>query len=142
MKKKIVLVFGVFDLFHRGHSAFLKQAQRHGNSLFVVIARDKSVLNLKGKKPDHSESQRARVIKSVRGVKKVFLGDMQQGRYSVIKKYKPDVICLGYDQNGLKKDLERRIKNGELLAAKLITLKPHKPHLYKTSIARKSLRKN
>ena len=48
MKK--VILFGTFDIFHKGHKNFLEQAQEFGDYLIVVIARDKTVKKIKGKK--------------------------------------------------------------------------------------------
>jgi len=41
IKKKKVMVFGTFDIFHPGHRSFLNQAKKYGNYLIVVVARDK-----------------------------------------------------------------------------------------------------
>ena len=43
-----IMTFGTFDIFHLGHKSFLKQAREFGNYLIVVIARDKTVKNIKG----------------------------------------------------------------------------------------------
>ena len=45
------MAFGTFDLLHPGHEHFLKQAKRYGD-LIVVIARDNTVLKVKGKKTE------------------------------------------------------------------------------------------
>ena len=47
-----VAVFGVFDGIHAGHQDFLRQAREYGDELVVIVARDKSVTQLKGKPPD------------------------------------------------------------------------------------------
>ncbi len=59
----------------------------------------------------------------------------------VIKKYKPDIICLGYDQRGLDEDLQMRIRRGDLPRIRLMRLEPHKPKRYKTSLVRRKLQK-
>ncbi len=41
--KKIVYVDGVFDLFHAGHLAFLRQVKKLGNYLLVGVVKDDDV---------------------------------------------------------------------------------------------------
>ncbi|MFH1181685.1 MAG: adenylyltransferase/cytidyltransferase family protein, partial [Candidatus Woesearchaeota archaeon] len=53
-----VMVFGTFDILHRGHEHFLRQAKKHGR-LIVVVARSSIVRKLKGKPPMFSERKRA-----------------------------------------------------------------------------------
>lgn len=61
-----VLIFGTFDIFHKGHINFIKQARACGDSnstskstaLIAVIARDKTVLEIKGKLPKNNENKR------------------------------------------------------------------------------------
>ena len=50
------MAFGTFDLLHPGHINFLNQAKKHGQ-LIIVIARDKTVKEVKGKLPQHKEKQ-------------------------------------------------------------------------------------
>ena len=45
--RKKVMVFGTFDIFHKGHENFLKQAKKLGDCLTVVVARDETVLKFK-----------------------------------------------------------------------------------------------
>ena len=45
-----VLVFGTFDIFHKGHEYFLSEAAKHG-SLNVVVARDLTTYEVKGRFP-------------------------------------------------------------------------------------------
>jgi FAD synthetase len=138
-KEKTVLVFGVFDLLHPGHGYFLKTAAKKG-SLIVVVARDKAVFTLKGRKPDHSEKKRLTAVRAVSCVARAVLGDSVQGKYSAIKKYKPDIVCLGYDQIGLGKDIRARIRQGELKNMCIMTLPSHFPEKYRTSLVRNELK--
>lgn len=133
MKK--VLAFGTFDILHPGHVNFLKQAKKHGDFLIVVVARDATVKKVKGRKPKYSEKKRLAKIKKLEIVNYALLGN-KKGKYSIIEKIKPNVICLGYDQNsftnGLKQELRKR-----KIKAKIIRLKPYKAHKYKSSKLRK-----
>jgi len=41
------MVFGTFDVFHKGHESFLRQAYCYGDFLVAVVARDKTVAKIK-----------------------------------------------------------------------------------------------
>ena len=55
---KTVLVFGTFDGLHEGHQFFLKKARALGDRLVVVVARDVSVIALKGRSARLHEQER------------------------------------------------------------------------------------
>lgn len=62
-KKTIILVGGVFDIIHIGHIRFLKQAQKLGNILIVLLENNKKVKKIKGKKrPIHTQKERAEML--------------------------------------------------------------------------------
>jgi FAD synthetase len=131
-----VLVFGTYDIFHPGHEFFLKKAKSYGDKLLVVIARDSTVKNLKGKKPKNSEKKRHSKINSLSYVDKVYLG-YKKDKYKIIEKIKPDIICIGYDQNSFNKNLKKILKERGL-SPKIIKIKEsYKPHKYKSSILNK-----
>ena len=55
------MVFGTFDLIHKGHLYFLRQAKKQGGKsaqLVVSIARDINVKKIKRAKPVFNEKQR------------------------------------------------------------------------------------
>ena len=132
---KKVLVFGTFDLLHKGHLDFFKQARKHGNILIAVIARDKTVMMVKNRKPLHNEKKR--LINAGKHVDKAVLGGLGN-KYAVITAIKPEVICLGYDQNSFTKGLRSELKKRNI-KAKVIRLKPYKSRVYKTTMIRKRL---
>lgn len=125
---KTVMVFGTFDLLHPGHINFLNQARKYGN-LIIVIARDNTVKQIKGKLPRRNEKQRLKAVLGLNLANKVVLGSLND-KYAAIKKYQPDIIALGYDQNhfidGLK-DLKIKIRR----------LKSYRPKKYKSSLISK-----
>lgn len=127
------MVFGVFDGLHPGHRAFLRQARRYGKELIVVVARDSAVRKLKNKKPRQGEKERLKAVCKVNGVTQAVLGDRRQSSYTVIKKYKPDVVCLGYDQGWLEEDLKRRMSRKLVPRVLLMRLKPYHPERFKSS---------
>jgi len=133
---KTVMAFGTFDLLHPGHINFLKQTKKYGN-LIVIIARDRTVIRLKGKLPHHDEKHRLGAIKGLKLASMVIMGSITD-KFAGIKKYKPDIICLGYDQTYFVKQLKEKIIKLKL-KTKIIRLKPFKAHKYKTSIIKSKL---
>ncbi len=127
-----VMAFGTFDYLHAGHESYLKQAKELGTYLIVVVARDKTVKQVKGKAPIINEKNRAKEIKQKNLADKVILGDLKD-KYKVIKKYKPDIIALGYDQIMFTQQLKKLIINNNLKTT-IVRLKPHAPEIYKSSI--------
>jgi len=92
-----VLVTGTFDVLHGGHIAHFKQAKRYGKRLVVLVARDETVKRLKGQRPYFNGQQRCALLRELKIVDVVVLGDLKDP-LRVIKRLKPDVICLGHDQ--------------------------------------------
>lgn len=133
--QKKVLVFGTFDLLHKGHHYFLRQAKKYGTQLNVVVAKGATVRAVKGRKTVQSEAKRIAELKSLRYVDKVYLGSIGD-KYAIIEKIKPDVICLGYDQkrftDGLLDELVKRN-----ISAKIVRIGSYKSHMYKTTLIRK-----
>ncbi len=110
MSQKLVLAFGTFDLFHKGHEFFLSEAAKRG-VLHVAVARDEHVRTLKGKEPQRAEDQRLATVSRLPYVQEVSLSDEELGSYRIVRRLKPDLIAIGYDQMGLQKDLERWMKD-------------------------------
>lgn len=133
------MVFGTFDILHKGHLSLFNQAKEYGDYLIVSIARDQSVEKLKGKRPLYNENQRLNQIKKIEIVDKAILG-MKRDKYKNIEKYDPDIICLGYDQTYLTDKLRSELKKRRL-KAKIIRLKPYKPNIYKSNKLRIKLMK-
>jgi FAD synthetase len=131
-----VLVFGSFDIIHKGHEYLLKKASEFGE-LHVVIARDETITQIKGKPPHFPQDERRKHITEISYVKSAYLGNPGD-KYKIIEDIKPDIICLGYDQ----KDFTERLldecqKRG--LNVKIIRLDAYEPHNYKSSIFRAKL---
>src|SRR4030043_684882 len=111
MKK--IMVFGTFDIFHEGHKNFLRQAKKYGDYLIVVVARDKTVARYKRQETRNKERFRLRKIKNSKLAEKVILGNSGD-KYQVIKKHRPDIICLGYDQKFFVRGLKRKLEDFKL----------------------------
>lgn len=116
-KRKVVLASGVFDLLHLGHVRFLEEAKKAGGEnaeLIVIIARDRTVEKRKGKKPIMPENQRRALVEALKVVDEAILGYEEFDVGKVIEKIKPDVIVMGYDQNGMEQTVKNYIKEKKL----------------------------
>jgi FAD synthetase len=131
-----VLVFGSFDVVHKGHEYFFKKARELGDKLIVVIGRDKTIKKVKGEKPRFSESERFEHVQAVKWVDDVVLGSLGD-KYSVIEEIKPDIIALGYDQNNFSDSLEEELIKRGLGGVKIIRLDSFEPEKYKSSLIKK-----
>ena len=136
-KKTKIMVFGTFDVLHKGHLNFFKQARNLAKKPYLVVsvARDSNVKRIKGKAPFLKEAQRKLALFKNRLVDKVVLGG-KTNFLTHIKKEKPEVIALGYDQTAYVKDLKKAIKK-EVLTTRIFRLKPFKPKIYKSSLFKK-----
>jgi FAD synthetase len=111
-KKKVVLASGVFDLLHLGHVKFLEEAKKAGGKnaeLIVIIARDSTVEENKGRKPIMPENQRRALVESLKVVDEAVLGFEKFDLGDVIERVKPDVIALGYDQADMEKGVQEYV---------------------------------
>lgn len=134
-KKITVMIFGTFDLLHPGHINFIKQAKKCGDYLILILSRNETVKNLKGYYPSEDIETRAHNLALTELVNLIIYGRLDR-HYQVIKKYQPDVICLGYDQNHFIDKLDEKIKQYGL-KTKVIRLKAYKPERYKTSVIKR-----
>lgn len=132
--ESVVMVFGVFDLLHEGHRSFLNQVAACGSRLVIVVTRDSVVQKLKKRTARDNQEVRMHKLRTAFSAATVILGDAELGTYGVIKNYRPDTLCLGYDQDGLRRDLTQRMAAGTLPSIPLIVLKPYKPEQYHTSL--------
>ena len=130
------MLFGTFDIFHEGHKNFLKQARKFGDYLIVVVARDETVEKVKKRLSQNDESVRRQIVIESNLANKVILGSLEN-KYKAIEKYKPDVICLGYDQGTFTENLREKLKVFDLADTKIIRLKSYCPEKYKSSKLRK-----
>ena len=109
---KTVLASGVFDLLHYGHVRFLEEAKRLGGPdarLVVIVARDKTVERLKGRRPIIPEDQRRALVEALKVVDEALLGYEEMNLEAVLEHVKPDIIAVGYDQEGIEREVRRII---------------------------------
>jgi len=136
--KKVVMAFGTFDYFHAGHENYLSQAKALGDQLIVVVARDETVKKVKSAAPKNHERKRLRDVAADPNVDKAVLGNLDD-KYKVIKKYKPNILALGYDQFVFTYGLEQLFIK-EKLDVDTIRLKAFEPRTFKSSLIRQESR--
>jgi FAD synthetase len=134
---KTVAIFGVFDGIHEGHRAFIKGARAHGDRLVGIVARDSVVEKLKGRAPDNREADRIKMLLEVPEIDIVYLGDIEEGTYKMLREVHPSVVYLGYDQTDLYEDLKKSIKSGTLPEMELLVGEAHKPEEFHSSLIKK-----
>ncbi len=96
--QKIVFTNGCFDIIHRGHVEYLKEAKKLGDFLVVAVNSDDSVKRLdKGSgRPVMNEEDRAAMIGALKPVNAAFIFD-EDTPMEVIKQLNPDVLVKGAD---------------------------------------------
>lgn len=117
-----VLASGVFDLLHYGHIRFLEEAKHlvgKNSKLVVIVARDKTVIRMKGRRPVIPEDQRRALVEALEVVDEALLGYEDMDLDSVIERIKPDVIAVGYDQDEIE-EITRAIVEEKGLKLRII----------------------
>lgn len=94
--KKIVFTNGCFDIIHIGHIRYLKEANSLGDVLVVGLNSDRSVSQIKPKRPASPQDQRAEVLASLEMVDYVTIFD-EETPYELIKLLRPDILVKGGD---------------------------------------------
>ena len=132
---KVVLTGGVYDIIHPGHIHTLKNSKQEGDLLIVSIARDSRVIKIKGRKPINNERRRTILVSSIRYVDFTLLGS-KGDIFGVVKKIKPNIITIGYDQTHQISELRRRVKINNL-SIKIKKLDSPIPHVKSSNLRTK-----
>jgi len=106
---KVILTAGTYDIIHTGHLKTLEEAKRRGDILIVIVARDKTVEKIKGRRPIIPENQRKIIVQSLKPVDFAILGS-EKDFLEPIEKINPDLIVLGRDQPVNKRKLEEELR--------------------------------
>jgi len=133
-----VMAFGCFDILHMGHYTYLKNARKLGDKLIVVVARDSTIRKFKKREPVLDEESRRKLVESLKFVDSAVLGSAGD-KYRIIKKMKPDVIALGYDQKQDEDTLKRKLKEMGVKAKVVRIRKSFNPKLNKSSVLIKKM---
>ena len=128
-----VMVFGVFDGVHEGHRHFFREAKKIGDYLIAVVAADEVAKALKRKSPKKDISERIAEIEEEIEIDEVLVGDEEMGSWEIVKKVRPHVIAVGYDQKEMKKNLENSMDDFNWFI-EIETISAHKPEKYHSSL--------
>ena len=135
-----MLATGVFDLLHLGHLRFLEESKKKGgpgSKLVVVIARDKTVFRRKGKSPVVPEDQRRELVAALRVVDRAILGREEIDLLGILIEVKPDIVCVGYDQDEIRAAVTRLVRR-EGLPVRVIRIRRFGPVGFNSSSELKS----
>jgi len=106
-KRRTVLTSGAFDILHPGHLLVLRYARRLAGQrgrVVVVIARDETVRRKKKRSPVLDEKARREIVASIRYVDEAVLGYRPFSFSKVMRRFKPDIVLFGYDQERVRRD--------------------------------------
>jgi FAD synthetase len=123
-----------------GHYTYLKHARKLGDKLIVVVARDSTIRKLKKREPILDEESRRKLVGSLKFVDSAILGSTGD-KYGIIKKVKPSVIALGYDQKEDEKFLKKKLKEMGIHARVVRIRKSFDPKEHKSSVLIKKMMK-
>lgn len=128
------MVFGTFDMIHKGHEHMFQEARSLAEDphLVVSVARDSAAARHRGFRPLNSEEDRMYMLAVHPLVDTALLGD-ENGFIEHIQRVGPDIIALGYDQEGeYVENLERELAAAGL-SPKIVRLSAFQPETFKTS---------
>lgn len=131
---KTVMCFGTFDGLHPGHEDYFRQAREHADRLVVVIARDTTVIDVKGDFPASNEQDRLIAVQNHNLVDEALLGYLED-KYRIIEEIQPDIICLGYDQEAFTDTLDVELTRRGL-ATSIVRAEAYFPDTFKSSLLR------
>lgn len=103
-----VVATGTFDILHPGHLYYLEESRKLGDELHVIVARDTNVRHKP--KPVIPESQRLRMIASLKPVDHAVLGDLHD-MFRPIELIRPSVITIGFNQHFNEDTLRESLRN-------------------------------
>jgi FAD synthetase len=107
---KRILVTGSFDIIHPGHIYLFKEAAKLGE-VYVIVARDSTILRIKKQKPILPEDERLEIIQAIKYVKFATLGNEGTDFLEKPIELKPDIILLGPNQKIEIEDLKQQLEN-------------------------------
>jgi len=103
----IVYVDGDFDLFHPGHTNFLREARKHGTFLIAGVHHDKVVNKRKGANfPIMNINERVLSVLSCRSVDEVIIGVPFEVTDDLLRLAGVHVVCAGKDATRLAVDTD------------------------------------
>ncbi len=105
-KKKKVITYGTFDLFHYGHLQILRRAKELGDYLIVAVSTDE-FNEIKGKQCVYPFKHRAEIVAAIKYVDEVIAETNWEQKVGDIKKHDIDIFVMGDDWKGKFDELSR-----------------------------------
>ncbi|MCI8561293.1 MAG: adenylyltransferase/cytidyltransferase family protein [Dorea sp.] len=93
---------GVYDLFHVGHLNMIQTAKKYCEYLIVGVHGDDVVEDYKRRRPIINETDRKRIIESVKGVDRAEINRFRD-KLRLWELYRFDVIFIGDDWKGTER---------------------------------------
>ena len=97
---KRIITFGTFDVFHVGHINIIERAKKLGDYLIVGVSSDELNFSKKQRYPIYNQTDRLKIISSMKCVDEVFIEESLELKLEYIKKYKADILVMGDDWTG------------------------------------------
>ncbi|HFP4815667.1 TPA: pantoate--beta-alanine ligase [Escherichia coli] len=97
---KRIITFGTFDVFHVGHINIIERAKKLGDYLIVGVSSDELNFSKKKRYPIYNQTDRLKIISSMKCVDEVFIEESLELKLEYIKKYKADILVMGDDWTG------------------------------------------
>ena len=82
--------------------------------MVVVVARDETVLDRKGRRPVLPEYERRKLVQALRVVDRAILGHKRLDLLGVLREVKPKMVTIGYDQSQIRRSVQRVIDKEKL----------------------------
>jgi len=99
--RRVVLVFGCFDLLHPGHTRYLAAARKLGDILLVAVNSDRSAHALKGKgRPVLPALERAEILAALETVDYVTIFDDPSPAAPIVR-LRPHIVAQASDDEPL-----------------------------------------
>lgn len=105
-RRRTVLTYGTFDLFHIGHLRLIERLCGLGDRLVVGVSTDDFNAE-KGKKSVVSYEDRAAIVDSIKGVDRVIPEESWAQKERDIAEHQVDVFAIGEDWRGRFDHLEQ-----------------------------------
>jgi rfaE bifunctional protein nucleotidyltransferase chain/domain len=95
--KRIVLANGCFDLIHKGHIRYLREAKKKGDILVLALNSDSSIRRLKGKgRPVLDQKERVEILSAFAFVDYMTVFE-ENNVEKILLALKPDIHAKGTD---------------------------------------------
>ncbi len=105
--------------------------------MVVVVARDETVLDRKGRRPVLPENERRRLVQALRVVDRAILGHKKLDLLGVLREVRPKIVTVGYDQSQIKRAVQKVIDQ-EKLPIRVVQIRKFGPSRLNSSTGIKS----